>query len=179
MRSFHIMLIALVCGLGVLKANEHTFTSADGSKTITATIETYWPEKGNAQINVNGQRMVVAVSAFQAEDKKKFENWYQLAMAGKNIQIKFNQDKAKKSEKKLSNATITQYGSTYELEVRNNSQTDFDKVVLDYRVFYKEDLKQNNEMAKAGQLKVGNIAAKESKVFTSASVPLTSAKPKT
>ena len=156
-----------------------TFTSADGSKTLQASIERYNPSNGQAQIRVKGRVMNVPVAAFQSEDKLKFESWYQAAEVGRKLALTFDENESDGVEKKTSNAKVTTTNNSFKIKVRNNGQTDFTDVSLQYRLFYYRDKdKGGKEPAHAdGTLSLASIAPRETKELETEPISLTRVRP--
>ena len=166
-------------GLSAFGGNLVTLTSADGSKTMEAAIEQYYPENGSAMIKVNGRNLTVPVTAFQSEDRAKFENWHIAKLAGRQLMLSFADNETEGSEKKTSNSKIKTVDAGYKIQVRNNAQTDLDGVKLEYRLFYyKDKAKGGKEAAYTdGDLDLGKIAPRETKELDTTAITLTKVRP--
>ena len=178
--KIRLLLIAtLLVAAASFGVEVHTFTSADGSKTLQASIARYTPSTGQAQIKVNGRLMNVPVSAFQSEDKLKFESWYQAAEVGRKLALTFDENETEGTEKKTSNAKVTTYDSGFKIKVRNNGQTDFEDVKLQYRVFYYKDMDKGGKQAgyTDGNLALSKIAPRETQEFETDSISMTKIRP--
>lgn len=174
-----IATLAVSIGTSLFSADLHTLTSADGSKTMEAAIENYQPSTGSATINVKGRRMTVPVSAFQVEDKLKFDNWYQTFEVGRKLALSFDEMEVDGNEKKTSNAKVTQFDSTFKIKVRNNGQQAFEDVKLKYRVFYYRDKDKGPKESthEDGELDLTNISPRETKELSTESISLTKVRP--
>ena len=91
MKTKAAILSLFIAGLGLsaFGGNLVTLTSSDGSKTMEASIEQYYPENGSATINVKGRKLTVPISAFQSEDRAKFDNWHIAKLAGRQLMLSF------------------------------------------------------------------------------------------
>jgi len=181
MKTKAAILSLFIAGLGLptFGGNLVTLTSADGSKTMEAAIEQYYPENGSAMIKVNGRKLTVPVSAFQSEDRAKFENWHLAKLAGRQLMLSFADNESEGSEKKTGNSKIKTVDAGYKIQVRNNAQTDLDGVKLEYRLFYyKDKAKGGKEAAYTdGDLDLGKIAPRETKELDTTAITLTKVRP--
>lgn len=177
-RGLLLSTILLLASVAV-GSDTQTLTSSEGSKSLEAKIENYDPASGSAQIQVNGRRMKVNVSAFSEEDLPKFKTWYEASQVGRSLMLNFEEKESEGSERKTNTAKITNFESTYALEVRNNSSTDFSDVRLDYRVFYYKDPEKGSKVAhyEDGSLSISEIAQRESQKFETTPVALMRQRP--
>lgn len=173
MKLFKQFIITIGVGFFVMGASASdpiTLTSADGSKTLEATIQEYYPSKGTAKIRSNGRLLSVPLTAFDPEDKMKFETWYQKTMAGRRMMVYFD-DASSKSGGGITRKT----NGSYELSIRNNGETTFENLKVAYRVFYAKDTGSGkNDQFKEGYASLGNVAARETKQINTDPVQLTS-----
>ena len=174
-----LSLFTIGIGFPAFGANQVTLTSADGSKTMDATIEQYYPANGSATIKVNGRKLTVPVTAFQSEDKAKFENFHLAKLAGRSLMLSFADNESEGSEKKTSNSKVKTVDAGFKIQVRNNAQTDLDGVKLEYRLFYyKDKAKGGKEAAYTdGDLDLGKISPRETKELDTTSITLTRVRP--
>jgi len=179
MKVVTFLLTALFMTPSLFGSDLDTFTSADGTKTIEASIESYDPTRDEAILKVNGRNLKVPVSAFQSEDKSKFDSWYQASQVGRQLNLAFDESETEGLEKKTSNAKVTSFESGFKIKVRNNGKTDFEDVKIEYRLFYYVDKEKGGKVDGYldGDLALSEIAPRETQEFETAAVSMTRIKP--
>ena len=180
MRKLAISL--LTCGLvGVASAEVRTFTSADGSKTLQASVRDYSPKKGTTTIKLaTGRVMTIPVKSLSAADKTFLDGWYTATQAGRNLHVSIRDEEKQMGERTANNGKIKTINARYALNVRNNAAANFDNIEIKYRVFYYKDGvdgKKNQYLTLDGQDSITTISAREDQRIMTDSVNLTKVRP--
>ena len=162
-------------------AEMHKFTSADGEKTILAEIVTFDAKKSLVTLNLNNGRQIhSSVTAFAKEDQEYILKVARIQDVGRKLAVRFVDEEQTVSERKnpLNGYQTLNVKSGYELELRNNGETDVDGLEAEYQIFYKAYLnpfssRERTEQVTGGSLAIPAMAArKETKVSTEG-IPMT------
>lgn len=142
-------------GVGGSFAGSHTFTSADGSKQIEATVLGYDAAKKTVQMRIVGGRTITApLSAFSKEDSEYVMAAQQRLEVGRRMSVNISGDDAEPVETKTTAAKTKRLKSGFKVDFRNNGTVPMDGVVAKYRIFYYEDLVKGG---KADKFKDGEL----------------------
>ena len=142
-------------GVGGVGAETHTFTSADGSKKLEATLLAYDAGAKTIQIRIEGGRTIDApVSAFSSEDAEYVMAAAQRLEVGRRMGVRISGDDAEAVETKTAAAKTKKLSSGFKVNFRNNGTVPMEGVTAKYRIFYYEDLVKGG---KADKFKDGEL----------------------
>ena len=162
-------------------AELHTFTSADGSKTLKAKVLDVSVAKQTARIQrSDGKSMTIPLKALSSDDQLFLKEWYQSSMAGRRLAIRISDEEVKTGESKANNGRVTAYDSRFKLNVRNNGDSSFENIEVKYCIFYTidgVDGAKNRELVSNGQANISNIAPRTDQDITTNAVKLTKVRP--
>ncbi len=179
-RTAMLSIVLGLGGLGAAAAETHTLTSADGSRTLEATILSYEPARGTAMIQANGRRMNVNVAAFQAADKTIFEDWFTATSAGRSLHVTIRDEEQVTAERVVDNGTVKSIDGRYVLNVRNNAGQGFEDIDVKYRLFYTKDGvdgNRNQSLTMDGEDEISAIGSRQDLTLSTTPAKLTNVKP--
>ena len=179
-RSFLILAAAFGLGIGSASSEVHRFTSADGQKTLDATLVGYDATKGTIQIRPNGGRTITApLSAFSEEDAKYVKESSQRLAISRNLWVDIKSDESETSETKSTTAKTKKLTSGFKVKFMNNSFVPMDGVQAKYRIFYNEDQAKGGKVAKVkdGTINLDELSPQQAETHETASVELVKVRP--
>jgi hypothetical protein len=141
--------LAISCGLLLgsvaAEAKEYrTFTSADGTKTIRATVANVTTAKDGSRVAViqkeNGKRYKFPASALSADDQKYIDKVASIISAARNIKVEVKDTIERGNVKKGNQRKISTDKVAFDISLRNDGKEALENVVVKYKIFYtKED----------------------------------------
>lgn len=180
MRKFGICIL-LAGSLATASAELRTFKSADGTKTLSASVISVTPAKGAAQIKrSDGKVMNIPVKSLSEDDRAYLADWYKTSMAARRISLRISDEEKKTGEREANNGKITSIDSLFNIDVRNNGETSFEELDLEYQIFYYHDgvdgKKTQHKTAK-GQTSISSISSRSDQRIQTEAVKLTKVRP--
>ena len=177
---FPIAILSLFLG-AAHAAEMRTFTSAEGGKTLKASMLDYSPASGTATIKrSDGKVMNVPLKSLSEADRTYIDGWYQSTMAGRKLAVSIRDQESKTGESKTNNAKIRKFNSHFEINVRNNGEAAFEDLEVKYRIFYYQDAAKgqtNVHRTSDGEHQIGDLVARADRDLKTNSVQLTSVRP--
>ncbi|MDA0811712.1 MAG: hypothetical protein O3C21_04880 [Verrucomicrobia bacterium] len=172
-----------------------TFSTADGSKVIKAAITQILPSKdGKRYIEItredNGKRYNVLAEVFSADDQAYIEETVALMESGRNLSVSIKPNEDRGSAVKAGGRSVVTAKHTFDIELRNNSETAVEGIEVSYKVFYKKaervwetkgtqsiGTSKRVDAYKDNKVEVATVKPRESHTFSTVPVSLTHDRP--
>ena len=179
-RSFLLLAAVSVLGLSSANGAPHQFTSADGSKTLDATLISYDATKGTIQLRISGGRAITApLNAFSEKDIEYVKQSSQRLAIARSLMVDIRTSADKEVETKTNTAKVEKQNSGFSLNFRNNGFVPLDGVTAKYRIFYHQDQDKGGKLDKTqdGTIQLSSLGPRESEMVKTEKVELTTVKP--
>ena len=177
-----LLLLTAVAALGISTANgaPHRFTSADGSKTLDATLIDYNATKGTVQLRIAGGRAITApLNAFSEKDTEFVKQSSQKLAIARSLMLDIRTSEDEKVETKTSNAKIEKKNSGFSLHFRNNGFVPLDGITAKYRIYYSKDRDKGGkeQMVEDGSIQLSSLGPGETEDLKTEKIELEKVKP--
>ena len=165
-----------------------SFSTADGSKVIKASISQILPNKdGKRFIEIkredNGKRYKVLSEIFSTEDQAYIEEAAAIIDGGRNLSVSIKPNEDRSSAVKTKGRSVVTAEHTFDIELRNNGQNELGDLEVKYKVFYRKaeriwEIKgtqrigksKRSDVYKENVMKVASVKPRETHAFTT--IPL-------
>lgn len=162
-----ITLTCLLLGLSsAAMAEMRLFTSADGSKSLTAELIDYDEPRQTITLRLQGGRqMTTPITAFCEEDQTYAKASAERMAAGRKLAVRFEGEEGTSSEAKTSTRRITTTQQGFNVEIRNNGELGITGLSAEYKIFVSRDGAKKSIEVQEGNLDFAALEPRKEEVY--------------